>query len=206
MPEIDLGRVVGPAGTSITSITQEYYLSDSKTTQDGGSWVTTPPSWTRGKYLWTRFKIVYDSPSETQYTTPVCDSSWESSNDIENDVKDVDIALHMLVDGYLPLKRYYDDNAETLIAEMTGESHTVTLTNSKLYPFNSTVSSPVSVPLTTNRKNLYYSIEAEATSVEGGLVGDIHITDKQLNGFKVSFDGSATSVTLTLRIKGGMAA
>ena len=61
------------------------------------------------------------------------------------------------------------------------------------------------MPLTTNRRNLYYSIEVEVTSVEGGLVGDIHITDKQLNGFKVSFHGSAKSVTLTLRIKGGMA-
>lgn len=204
MPEIDLGQVVGPAGTSITSITQEYYLSDSKTTQTGGSWVTTPPSWTRGKYLWTRFKIVYEAPSKTEYTTPVCDSSWESSNGIENDVKDVDIALHMLVDGYLPLKRYYDDNAETLIAEMTGESHTVILTNSKNYPFNSTVSNPVSVPLTVNRQNLYYSIETEITNVEDGLVGDIHVTDKQLNGFKISFDGSAKKVIVVARIKGGM--
>ena len=41
--------------------------------------------------------------------------------------------------------------------------------------------------------------------VSGGLLGEIHITDKALNGFKVSFDGSAKSVTLELKIKGGMA-
>jgi hypothetical protein len=35
-------------------------------------------------------------------------------------------------------------------------------------------------------------------------VGDITVFDKQLNGFKIAFDGSATNVTLKLRIKGGM--
>ena len=37
-----------------------------------------------------------------------------------------------------------------------------------------------------------------------GDVGNIRITDKLLNGFKVEFDGSATSVTVILRIKGGL--
>ena len=196
----------GVVGTSVESITQEYYLSTSKAEQTGGSWVTTPPSWVRGQYLWTRFKIAYENPDKTEYTTPVCDSSWESSNDMEVEVKDSHLAIRILIDGYLPLRRYNDKYGDTILEEMSGEIRTVTLTNSKDYPFNSTVSTPVSVPLTTNRRNLYYSIEVEVTSVEGGLVGDIHITDKQLNGFKVSFDGSAKSVTLTLRIKGGMAA
>ena len=122
-------------------------------------------------------------------------------NNLECGVADADRAIRVLVDGYLALRRTQEQHG----AEIMGEAHEITLTNSKDYPFNSTVSAPVSVPLTTNRRNLYYSIEVEVTSVEGGLVGDIHITDKQLNGFKVSFDGSAKSVTLTLRIKGGMA-
>ena len=36
-----------------------------------------------------------------------------------------------------------------------------------------------------------------------GNVGEIQIYDKQLNGFKVKYDGSAESATLILRIKGG---
>lgn len=59
--------------------------------------------------------------------------------------------------------------------------------------------------LKQNRRNLYYSVEATVVTVSGGLAGDIHITDKALNGFKVAFDGSAKSVTLELKIKGGMA-
>lgn len=73
----------GATGTGISSITEEYYLSTSKTTQTGGSWVTTPPTWSTGKYMWTRSKIVYNNPTSTVYTTPVCDSSWEVVNEIQ---------------------------------------------------------------------------------------------------------------------------
>ena len=73
----------GTSGTTITSITEQYYLSTSKTQQTGGSWVEKPPAWSVGKYLWTRSKIVYANPTKTEYTTPVCDSSWEAVNDMQ---------------------------------------------------------------------------------------------------------------------------
>lgn len=73
----------GATGTGITSITEEYYLSTSKTTQTGGSWSTTAPTWSSGKYLWTRNKIVYSNPTSTVYTTPICDNSWEAVNEIQ---------------------------------------------------------------------------------------------------------------------------
>lgn len=73
----------GADGTGISSITVEFYLSTSKTSQTGGSWTTTLPTWSPGKYLWTRQKIVYENPTSTKYTTPVCDSSWEAVNDVE---------------------------------------------------------------------------------------------------------------------------
>ena len=80
----------GATGTGITSITEEYYLSTSKTTQTGGSWVTTPPTWSKGKYMWTRSKIVYKNPTSTVYTTPICDNSWEAVNDVEKRVADAE--------------------------------------------------------------------------------------------------------------------
>lgn len=73
----------GSTGRGIQSITTEFYLSTSKTTQTGGSWTTAMPNWTSGKYLWTRSKIVYKDPSGTEYTAPVCDSSWEAVNEID---------------------------------------------------------------------------------------------------------------------------
>ena len=76
----------GATGTGIESITTEYYLSTSKTTQTGGSWVTTQPTWSKGKYLWTRSKIIYKNPTSTAYTAPVCDSSWDVVNDVQKEV------------------------------------------------------------------------------------------------------------------------
>ena len=76
----------GPNGRSIASMTLEFYLSTSKTTQSGGTWTTTPPDWVKGKYLWTRNKIVYENPTSTEYTTPVCDTSWEAANDVADDL------------------------------------------------------------------------------------------------------------------------
>lgn len=78
----------GATGTGVDSITEEYYLSTSKTTQSGGSWVTTPPAWVSGKYIWTRSKIVYKNPASTVYTTPVCSSEWEAANAVDNRISD----------------------------------------------------------------------------------------------------------------------
>lgn len=71
----------GATGTGVASMTQQYYMSDSKTTQTGGSWVESMPTWSYGKYLWTRYKVTYKNPASTTYTAPVCDSSWEAVNE-----------------------------------------------------------------------------------------------------------------------------
>lgn len=73
----------GATGTGVGSITKQFYLSTSKTTQTGGSWVETMPTWVNGKYLWARDKIVYTNPASTEYTTPVVSSEWEAVNEIE---------------------------------------------------------------------------------------------------------------------------
>ncbi|WP_456074130.1 collagen-flanked surface repeat-containing protein [Holdemanella biformis] len=71
----------GATGTGVASMTQQYYMSNSKTEQSGGSWVDSMPTWSIGKYLWTRYKVTYKNPTSTIYTTPVCDSSWEAVNE-----------------------------------------------------------------------------------------------------------------------------
>lgn len=76
----------GDAGTSVENIIPEFYLSTSKTTQEGGSWSTVAPEWSSGKYLWTRNKILYKDPYSIEYTTPVCDSSWEAANETADEL------------------------------------------------------------------------------------------------------------------------
>ena len=61
----------GATGKGVSTIVEEYYKSTSNTSQTGGSWSTTAPTWENGKYIWTRSKITYtDSTSTT--TTPIC--------------------------------------------------------------------------------------------------------------------------------------
>lgn len=77
----------GSDGRGITSITTEYYLSDSKTAPLGGEWTETQPEWEKDKYIWTRTKIVYNNPDSTEYTTPVCDAGWAAINSLEGKVE-----------------------------------------------------------------------------------------------------------------------
>lgn len=61
----------GSSGRGVSSIAEEYYQSTSATSQSGGSWSTTVPTWADGKYIWTRSVITY-TDSTTYTTTPVC--------------------------------------------------------------------------------------------------------------------------------------
>lgn len=55
---------------SLSSITEQYYLSTSSIEQVNGQWQATAPQWEHGKYLWTRSKILYNSGDVT-YTSPL---------------------------------------------------------------------------------------------------------------------------------------
>lgn len=87
-----------------------------------------------------------------------------------------------------------------MLEDITGEIIEVTLTNSQEYPFNNSVQT---VPLSKARNHTDYTVIAEIAEYSGGFVGDIVVTDKLTNGFKVAFDGSASSVKLKIYVKGG---
>lgn len=64
----------GDDGVGISSVVPEYYLSNSASTQSGGSWSTTCPAWQSGKYIWTRSHVYYDNNTDST-TTPVLDNA-----------------------------------------------------------------------------------------------------------------------------------
>ena len=116
---------------------------------------------------------------------------------------DIGNAIRILGFGNLQQQRQNEANDALMAAEALGELQEITLTNNQKFPFNSSVDSPKTVALRQARKNLFYSVETMVIA-HTGMVGDIQISDKALNGFKVAFTGSGTSVTLAVRIKGGM--
>ena len=69
----------GQDGTGISSVDVEYYKSTSPTSIEGGSWVTVNPGWEKGKYIWSRTKVVYTNTSS--YTSPpVCISGGDGQD------------------------------------------------------------------------------------------------------------------------------
>ena len=76
------------------------------------------------------------------------------------------------------------------------------LTNTQAYPFNNSVKT---VALTGEMIRLTkdYTVIVEAAPT-GGHLGDVLISDKMLNGFKVAYTGSATSAHVKCYVQGGM--
>lgn len=66
---------------------------------DAEGWSEVAPSWTSGKYVWTRNKIVYSNPPRIGYTTPICDVSWGAVNEVEKDIKDVQATASATKEG-----------------------------------------------------------------------------------------------------------
>lgn len=84
---------------------------------------------------------------------------------------------------------------------LVGEQQEVTLTNSESYPFNN---SQATVSLENSRNTKNYRVLYEILSKEGESVGDVIVSDKLLNGFKIRYTGAATSVTMNVFVIGGM--
>ena len=84
--------------------------------------------------------------------------------------------------------------------QLSEEIKTVTLTNSAKFPFNN---SAQTVNMTADKANTNYEVEVVEITAHDGVVGHVIVSEKLLNGFKLAFDGSATSATIKIKIKGG---
>lgn len=153
----------GPTGTGVASMTQQYYMSDSKTTQTGGSWVESMPTWSNGKYLWTRYKVVYKNPASTVYTTPVCDSSWEAVNEERTERQSA---------------------IETKANEITAKVSETYVSNSALNHYKEEVSTQFS----QTKSDFTWSINQSVTDAKNEMNGQINSVNGRLDGLKQTTD------------------
>ncbi len=86
------------------------------------------------------------------------------------------------------------------LADLEGEIREIALANTLEYPFND---SARTVALEHERDNLTYRVGVEVLEADG-LVGDVQVYDKALNGFKLKYTGSARNVKLRYYVTGGM--
>ena len=82
--------IIGVNGNGVSSVREQYYLSQSNTTQTGGSWGYAQPAWVKGRYYWTRSEITW-SDGSVSYTTPVLANALTSGN---QSTTDLDSALN----------------------------------------------------------------------------------------------------------------
>lgn len=86
------------------------------------------------------------------------------------------------------------------LTDLEGEIKEITLTNNQDYPFNN---SAKTIALEHERDTLAYKVDVEVLEADG-LVGDVEVYDKALNGFKLRYTGSAKTVKLRYFVTGGM--
>ncbi|NPV89828.1 MAG: hypothetical protein HPY50_03510 [Firmicutes bacterium] len=124
-----------------------------------------------------------------QEGTPV---SATNLNNMETGILGADGFASVLIQQAMQFKRN--------IADLEGELRELSLTNTLKYPFND---SEITVALFKERDTLNYRVLTEVLS-SNGIVGDIKVYDKALNGFKLRYTGSATNVIIKCFIQGGM--
>lgn len=118
--------------------------------------------------------------------------SAKNMNHIEDGVLEANLLSAMLSQYNMQQKR--------ALADLEGEIGQVTLNNTETFPFNNSIKT---VAMAKQRDTLNYRVTTEVISADGN-VGEIKITDKQLNGFKIAFTGSAKNVTIKYYVQGGM--
>jgi hypothetical protein len=80
------------------------------------------------------------------------------------------------------------------------EIKTVTLENTKAWPFNDSVQTLALEKFWDNRD---YMVQTEVISAEGE-VGDIVVSGKATNGFKIAFTGSGKQAVVRYQVMGGV--
>lgn len=117
----------------------------------------------------------------------------ELKKDLETVDLDGDTAIALIINALR--QHIWQNEDEAPICEYGS----VNLTNTGTFPFNN---SQQTVALVKTQKNTKYAVIPEDPTK--GDVGDIVVSDKQVNGFKIEFTGSAKSTTVKYIVIGGI--
>lgn len=125
--------------------------------------------------------------------------SSKNFNNMESGIQDAHIAHALVQQAFRHLSWDHEKRIDDLEKATVQETGRIILTNSLEFPFNN---SKVTVPLMNERDNLNYVVEIISASGDGNI-GDIEVTGRLVNGFKISYSGSAQSVVVIYAVIGG---
>lgn len=120
-------------------------------------------------------------------------------NNMECGILDAHISLGTLINFVRQMGWDVADIQDWIQEHDSFEIGTVTLTNTLAFPFNN---SQKSVALAKARNTTNYVVMTDVTAFTGN-VGEIVVSDKLVNGFKIAHTGSASSVTVKYVVIGG---
>lgn len=123
-------------------------------------------------------------------------------NNLEGGVYDAHAAVALLINALRQDGWRIDsleDRTDELEQHQVAVTGSVTLTNSLAFPFNNSLKS---VALSHSLENTNYEVVILSVTAVGNP-GEIEVSDRQVNGFKMAFTGSASSVTVNYAVIGG---
>ena len=133
-------------------------------------------------------------------------NQWEDEERTETftgaTLLDMDIVVRLILNLARQNKWNIEDIQKWISDHDAYETGTTTMTNTLAFPFNN---SKKSVALAKTRNTTNYVVLTEVTSFTGN-VGEIEISEKLTNGFKIGYTGSASSVTVKYVVIGGFEA
>ncbi|EIL7856390.1 TPA: phage tail protein [Listeria monocytogenes] len=116
----------GQNAPTITSVREQFYLSTSSTSQIGGAWSNTIPTWSSGKYYWTRVVTTY-SDSTTTTSTAVLDQGLNQSLVTALEAKSATETLTTTVNQHATKIEMAATNITNLQGRMTTAESTLTV-------------------------------------------------------------------------------
>ena len=157
----------GQSGRSVQSIKEQYYLSTSSTSQAGGSWQDSMPTYVNGRYYWTHSIITWKEPNgstTTETTTAILANALTSANSTAKSASDTATAANntanaanttageaksiaqeaqstagqALTTANNKNKTFYQDSQPTGGSYLDGDSWYDTNDDNKLYIYNGT--------------------------------------------------------------------
>ena len=136
-----------------------------------------------------------DTPAPGEIQEVGTQISATNLNQMDHGIQDAKVGAELILNALRQIG-WRTDALEKATVQETG---TKTLTNTKNFPFND---SKATVALTNVRENLNYVVVIiEATGA--GNIGEVEVSDRLTNGFKLAFTGSSKSVTVKYAVIGG---
>lgn len=219
----------GDTGVSVSSVTPMYYLSNSATSLSGGSWSTSKPEITTGKYLWTKQRTVY-SDGTSEDSTAIYDATItgvesrvsQAEQKITNKIWQTDISsaiesydngtdsLHSNIRDRVSQTEQDIDGITTTVSDLntTVTNNNTTITNrvstleQNVEGFKTTVSNTYTTIADANFQNVYIvGTQTAATNLWTGETDKISsLEDGQQITYWLPFNGTSSSASLNLTL------